>query len=243
MTYSPTNTSPIVCAQLRLDRRREHRGAGDERDADQHRRRRACGALRVALHVAARHRAGDAAHRCDRRAEHRGDRVGHHRSEQQHAGEDQHDGRPRAARRRRRRAPRRSRRHRRRRTPHGRRPAGARRRACVSNADSLIAATGATRPAAMAGTIGRDERRRRRRRHRDGHGRTGRARARATGCRSRTRRAAPDADRQTDAADEARAATRRRRRRAPRASITASPAGGWRRWRAAARSRAGVGRR
>ena len=143
---------PDRLAQLHLDRCCEHRRAGDQRDTDQHRRGGARRALRVALHVAARHRAGDTAPPLNRCTEQPGDRPSHHRAEQQHRGEQQRnadrqqdavgteqhgDDRCHAQ------------------HAHTRRRRSTRPRTdpVRSNAVSAIAATGGTRPAPIAGAI------------------------------------------------------------------------------------------
>ena len=72
---------------LLLDRRREHRGASDQCDADQHRRRGARRAARVPLHVATRHRARDPSYALHRCTEHPRDGAGQHRAQQEHRRE------------------------------------------------------------------------------------------------------------------------------------------------------------
>ena len=84
-----------------LDRRRQHRHAGDQRDTDQQGGRGARGPLGVAGRVLARHRPGHALGRGDRAPEELGHRSGDQRSEdeqgdeQQRDAEGQREGRPR----------------------------------------------------------------------------------------------------------------------------------------------------
>ena len=236
MTYSARTVDADRVAQLRLDRCGEHGGAGDQRDADEHRRGGARRALRVALHVAAGHRPGDAAHRLRpaRRAPGRSAWPSPGPTSRT-AGEHQPDADARAAAHRHRRAPRRSRR--RRATPRPpRRSAGRAREPVRSKAVSTIAATGGTRPARTAGHRSGHERGHQPGDERDDHRRAGQLQAARRDAVAERVEQVADAERPDRCRRPARAPSRPGRSRSPRRAAPRSPGGGWRRRRAAARS-------